>query len=145
MRWPLKICFIAIIATPQITLAETYRCDLGHIIDVGHNGKFEDKKAVDDQSDFSEFYLNIDFNTNKGTSSACTKTGCTKWNDLLVAGYKKSEALETIRLVAVGGFELWSLERLFTKSGDFHAATASISGLSTRSRFGACRLTIGPQ
>ena len=119
--------------------AETFRCVLPHVISAGDNGIFQDNKNANTDT---EIFLAIDPESQKGTLNLCLKSGCTNVGAISVfkRSGKDDDFVKSIFLISEGA-EIWSLED-HGNSGDFYAATASVSGLSSQSRFGRCKKII---
>jgi hypothetical protein len=123
-----------------LAVAETFRCKLTHVVIVKDNGDFEDDKETTKDT---EFFLAIDNQTQRGTSSFCTKTGCANTSEIAVIERdgKGDDIFRRITLLYGRGVELWTLEG-FKNSDEYTAAAASVSGLRSQTRFGRCRIIL---
>lgn len=129
--------FLIAMMLPQAAGAETLRCVLEHVINVRPDGFHEHSTKIKD----SEFFVAIDNQTQKGTSSVCEKSGCATLSEITVIS-RSGPGAALRRLVFLWGtVELWSLEA-FGNSDDYTAAAASLSGWRSQSRFGRCRVVI---
>jgi hypothetical protein len=108
---------------------------LNHVTRVGADGSYQDG---DRENLNVDFFLAIDNKARKGTSSICTKSGCTD-SDIVILEENDSEdnILRSINLLTDFGAQLWSLEN-YRDPNKYRAVAVSISGQLSVSRFGEC-------
>lgn len=85
-----------------------------------------------------DFFLAIDNKARKGTSSICTKAGCTDSDIVIIEDNDSDDNIRrSINLLTDFGAQLWSLES-YRDPNKYRAVAVSISGQLSVSRFGEC-------
>lgn len=126
---------LAMVAVSQSAQAEGFKCTLHHETRVGANGWYDDSTNANPNTDF---FLAID-DSGKGTSSFCTRAGCSENTDIIVLDRHDNDTdlVRTVHLLSDSGAILWSLESV-GNAKKYRAVAVSISGQLAQSRFGEC-------
>jgi hypothetical protein len=135
MRWRIHLWSFALVLFSQSAHSEGFKCTLNHVTRVGADGSYQDG---DRENLNVDFFLAIDNKARKGTSSICTKSGCTD-SDIVILEENDSEdnILRSMNLLTDSGAQLWSLES-YRDPNKYRAVAVSINGQLSVSRFGEC-------
>jgi hypothetical protein len=133
--WVLSVVLVLVLVS-QSAYAEGFKCTLNHVTRVGANSSYEDDTSANLNTDF---FLAIDEKTGRGTSSSCTRSGCSNNSDVIVLEQHDGDAdmLRSFRLLTDSGVKLWSLES-YTDPNKYKAIVVSINSQLSESRFGDC-------